>query len=396
VASGIQYSIPIARPYLTGKEGPRIAEVLASGWVSQGPTVKQFEDAICEVTGAPYGIATTSCTTALHLLMLLYGIGAGDEVLCPSYSFIASANGIRHSGAEAQFVDIDPNTLNIDPKAAEAVITSCYSKDLNNLQTGRRLKAIMLVHQVGIPADIDAFTVLAKQYGLEIIEDAACAIGSTYKGQPIGSSGYSCALSFHPRKVITSGEGGMILTHSNEIAERARVLRAHGASTSDFARHGSAVTSYESYDVVGYNYRMTDMQAALGLCQLESLDWLTSRRREIGARYNAAFGKLADLEVINPPDYVTKWNYQSYPLRLVEDNAERRNKIMERLQDNGIATRRGIPPIHKEPCYSGAASLLPHTESVSRRSFFLPIFAQLSDDEVTHIIDSVTKAVREK
>ncbi len=387
-----KYNIPIARPYFTGEETELIAEVMKTGWVCQGPMVARFEETVARYTGARYAVASSSCTTALHLAMLVNGIGAGDDVICPSYSFIATANGITYSGATPQFVDIDPATLNIDPAAAEAFIEANYTADLRNKKTGNKLKGILIVHQIGIPADIDTFKQLADRRGLILMEDSACGLGSKYKDKPIGASGNVSAFSFHPRKVISCGEGGMLLTSDLSMAEQARVLRAHGASTSDLARHKAGGLAQETYDVVGYNYRMTDLQAAIGIKQMELLDSLIARRVRIAGLYNEAFEELVELELIAPPAYVSLWNYQSYPIRLRKGGAEERNALIHALQEEGVSTRRGIPPIHKEPVYERGVTLS-HTESVSARSLFLPIYPQLTDDEVSHVIASVKKCV---
>ena len=395
ISGNKSYNIPIAKPYFTGAETERIAEVLSSGWVCQGPMVAKFEEAVSLYTGAKYAVATSSCTTALHLAMLVNDIGPGDDVICPSYSFIATANGISYSGAQPQFVDIDPKTLNIDPSLTEAFIEANYTPGLQNKKTGNKLRGILVVHQIGIPADIDAFEQIANRHGLVVMEDSACAIGSSYKGKPIGSSGHVGTLSFHPRKVISSGEGGMLLTKDQSIAEKARVLRAHGASISDFDRHKSGSAAlYESYRVLGFNYRMTDVHAAIGLTQLERLDSWIERRQLIASRFNQTFAELEALEIIEPPDYVSVWNYQSYPIRLKSVSASERDDLMCRLLSEGVATRRGIPPIHKEPVYERGLTL-PITESVSSRSLFLPIFPQLSDEEVEHIIGAVRRTVRQ-
>jgi len=386
------YNIPIAKPYFTGEETELVAEVIKTGWIVQGPMVARFEEQVAKYSGAKHAVATSSCTTGLHLAMLIHGIGAGDDVICPSYSMIATANGIRHANAEPQFVDIDPATLNIDPAATEAFIEANYTGDKRNKKTGNKLKAILIVHQIGIPADIDSFERIAGRHGLILIEDSACAIGSTYKKKPIGSSGHVGVFSFHPRKVISCGEGGMIVTKDEALAEMARVYRAHGMSISDLARHKASPTLVESYNVVGYNYRMTDLQAAIGIKQLEMLDSLIEKRLSVASRFNEAFSKLEEIEIIEAPDYVSRWNYQSYPVRLKKGGLAERNTLMEKLHAEGVATRRGIPPIHKEPVYENGLSL-PNTESVSERSLFLPIFPQLNEGEVEHIIRSVKKTV---
>ncbi len=387
-----QFNIPIARPTLTGDEMPLIEQALQSGWVSMGPLTQQFEKAVCNYTGAKYGVAVNSCTSAIHIAMLIHGIGAGDDVLCPSYSFIATANGIRHAGAEPRFVDIDPATLNMDVLKAEELIQTEYTPELKNKRTERILKGILLVHQIGIPADIDAFAALAKKYNLTLIEDNACGLGSTYKGQPLGSSGFTNALSFHPRKVITTGEGGMLLTNDEKLAQQAGVYRAHGMSISDFARHNASATTYESYEVVGYNYRLTDMQSAIGLKQMEHLEEFLARRAEIARIYNEAFSQLEELSIIQSPAYVTRWNYQSYPVRLLGVDQATRDAFMQKLQTLGITTRRGIPPIHKEPVYEQGLTL-PETEAVSRSSVMLPIFPLMTDDEAVYVAHSVKETV---
>lgn len=389
------YNIPIAKPYFTGQETELVAEVMKTGWVCQGPMVARFEEAVVAYTGAKYAVATSSCTTALHVAMLIAGIGAGDDVLCPSFSFVATANGVRHAGAEPQFIDIDPATLNMDPLAAERHIADHYTVDLRNKVTGNKLKAILIVHQIGIPADIDKFAEIAKKHGLILMEDSACGIGSTYKGKPIGASGFVGAFSFHPRKVISCGEGGMLVMSEEALAESAKIFRAHGASVSDFARHKAGVALTESYNVVGYNYRMTDLQSAIGVKQLEILDSLIARRVAIASRYNEAFGETGLLEIVKPPAYATLWNYQSYPIRLSSGGCEARNAFMQSMQDKGISTRRGIPPIHKEPVYDKGLTL-PATESVSERTLFLPVFPSLSDDEVDYVISAVKTTLQDK
>lgn len=385
-------SIPIAKPYFSGEETELVADVMKTGWVCQGPMVARFEESVCAYTGARYGVATSSCTTALHLAMLLHKIGHGDDVICPSYSFIATANGIRYSGAVPQFVDIDPATLNLDPEATEAFIESHYTDELVNKRTGNRLKGILVVHQIGIPADIDRFGEIARKNGLVLMEDSACAIGSRYKNKPIGASGYTGALSFHPRKVITCGEGGMLLLAEEPLAEMARVLRAHGASISDLARHKAGSPLYESYEVLGYNYRMTDLQAAIGIKQIEMLDMFIEKRRAVAARFDEAFRAIDELELIGPAPYPSLWNYQSYPIRLRTGGRHERDALMQTLQEEGVSTRRGIPPIHKEPVYDSGLTLR-NTESVSERSLFLPIFPQLTEAEVDHIIGAVKRSI---
>jgi perosamine synthetase len=368
--------IPFSRPDFDDAEARAVAEVLASGWVSQGPRVSRFEELFAERVGARYGVAVTSCTTALHLAMILAGVGPGDEVICPSYSFIATANAVLYAGATPVFAEIDPFTWNIDCDDAMRRVTS-------------RTKAIIPVHQVGLAFDVDAVEPLARR-GITVIEDAACAIGSTYRGRHVGGSGYAACWSFHPRKTISMGEGGILTTDDAELAERAKRLRSFGASISDHVRHGAKGVVYEEYRELGYNYRMTDLQAAIGIEQLVKLDRLLARRKAVAARYDEAFGCLRGVQLPARPPYA-EHAFQSYGIRLLPDCAANRNDLLRQLVSVGVSCRRGIPPIHLEPLYRDRAGVepLPITEEVASRSLFLPIFASLADADQSRVIDAV-------
>ena len=366
--------VPFARPHMGGGEAEALAEVVASGWVSQGPRVQAFERAFAERVGAPEAIATTSCTTALHLALYAAGVTAGDEVIVPSMSFIATANTVWQCGATPVFADIDPDTYNLDPAAAERAITE-------------RTKAIMPVHQLGLPADLDAFAQLADRYGLALVEDAACAIGAVYKGAPIGSHGSMACFSLHPRKVITTGEGGMITLHDVELAARIRQLRQHAMDVSDLARHSAKDVVVESYPERGFNVRMTDMQAALGLCQMEVLDHILERRRHLAERYNSLLSGIPGIETpFDPPHIQRTW--QSYCIRLGAPFAMDRTELMRRLLADGVATRRGVMAIHEERAYAGAATQpLPHTEAATADTLMLPLFPDLTEDQQDYVVD---------
>jgi dTDP-4-amino-4,6-dideoxygalactose transaminase len=366
-------TVPFARPYLTGEEGATVAEVIASGWVSQGPRVREFERAFADRVGAPEAVATTNCTSALHLALYASGVGPGDEVIVPSLSFIATANAVWQCGAQAVFADIDPRTYNLDPAAAERAITS-------------RTKVIMPVHQVGLPADMDRFLDLGERYGVAIVEDAACAIGASYKGRPIGSLGPLACFSLHPRKVITTGEGGMIAVQDGDFAERLRRLRAHAMDVSDLARHNATDVIIESYPERGFNVRMTDMQAALGLCQLEVLDDILARRRRLAERYTAALQRIPGLEPPYDPEYATR-AWQSYCVRVTPPAAIGRTELMRRLLADGIPTRRGVMAIHLEQAYAGAAGSLEHTEAAANDVLLLPLFPDMSDEQQDYVIE---------
>jgi dTDP-4-amino-4,6-dideoxygalactose transaminase len=365
--------IPFARPSFAGGEAAAIAEAIATGWVSQGPRVREFEAAFAERVGAADAVATTSCTTALMLALHVSGVGPGDEVIVPSLSFIATANSVWQCGARPVFADIHPSTYNLDAVAAERAITS-------------RTKAIMPVHQVGLPADMDAFFELAERHGLTLLEDAACAIGAHYKGRPIGSLGPLACFSLHPRKVITTGEGGMIAVQDPALAERLRRLRAHGMDMSDLARHAARDVVIERYPERGFNARMTDLQAALGLCQLEALDDILERRRRLAERYTAALELIPDLHPPYEPPYARR-TWQSYCVRVSPRAALGRTELMRRLLHDGIPTRRGVMAIHEEAAYPGPHLDLENSEVAAREVLMLPLFADLSTDQQDYVLE---------
>jgi perosamine synthetase len=367
--------VPFAKPTLRGDEGQAVADVIASGWVSQGPKVQAFEEAFAERVGAAAAVAVSNCTTALSLALYVAGVGPGDEVVVPSLSFIATANAVWTLGATPVFADIDPMTYNLDPAAAERAITPAT-------------KAIMPVHQVGLPADMDAFLALAERHDLQLVEDAACAIGARYKGRPIGSLGPSTCFSLHPRKVITTGEGGMITTQDVAAAERMRKLRQHAMDLSDLARHNAGGVVFEGYPERGFNYRMTDMQAALGLCQLDALDDILAARERLAARYDAAFAAVPYLETPYTPEYAER-TWQSYCLRVLPGAPVGRTELMEILLADGVPTRRGVMAIHHEGAYPDVVADLAQTDAAAADVLMLPLFGHLADDEQDHVIDRV-------
>jgi len=289
-------NIPITKPLLGLEEERAVSQVIQSGWLVQGPKVVEFERTVADYVGVQHAVAVSSCTTALHLALILCGIGLGDEVIVPSFTFIATANVVRHTGATPVFVDIDPCTYNLHPEGIEAAITP-------------RTKAIMPVHQIGLAADIDRINVVARQHDLVVIEDAAPAIGAMYKGKRVGDLGNPTCFSFHPRKVITSGEGGMILTNDENLAERARLLRAHGMSLSDLARHQAKNVVIEEYHDIGYNYRMSDLHAAVGIEQMKKLNFILTRRKAIAEQYDAAlsdYNEVLQRQPGNAPLFVER------------------------------------------------------------------------------------------
>lgn len=357
--------IPIAKPWLGPEEAEAVASVLASGWIMQGPRVADFEAAVAAFCGARHAVAVSSGTAALHLALLAAGVGPGDEVVVPSLSFVATANAVMHSGAAPVFAEIDEETFNLDPDAAEAAITP-------------RTRAIMPVHQIGLPADMDRFRAIGERRGVAIVEDAACALGSTYAGRPIGGRSPLACLSFHPRKVITTGEGGMVLTDDAGLAERVRRLRGHDAP---------------AFESVAWNFRMTDVHAAIGLAQMRRLPEILSRRRAIGARYSHA---LAAHPRLLPPTAPPgrEANFQSYAVRL-GPGAPGRDTLVERLRARGVAAQPGVAAIHATPAYRARfpGLRLPRTESARDSSLLLPIYPTMTDAEQDFAIRELLAAV---
>jgi perosamine synthetase len=379
-AGGNRTVIPIALPVLAGDEAEAASAAVLSGWVSQGPQVAAFERDFAALVRAPYACAVSNCTTALHLALAALDIGPGDEVITASHSFIATANCIRYCGATPVFADIDPDTYNIDPdKVAEAIT--------------QNTRAIIAVHQMGMPCDLSALAALADRHGIVLIEDAACAAGSQIRvngdweriGKPRGR--IAC-FSFHPRKVITTGEGGMLTTSDAELDRKFRLLRQHGMSVPDTIRHGSPQVIFEDYLMVGFNYRMTDIQAAVGRKQLERLSELVSKRRSIAARYVGLLGNIEGLRLPGEPGWARS-NWQSYCVRL-PDYVDQRT-VMQKLLDQGIATRRGIMCSHRERPYADAKPRhdLRQSELAQDHAILLPIYAQMSESDQTRVADAL-------
>ena len=364
--------IAFAKPYMGSEEEAAAAAVVRSGWIVGGPRLAEFEQRFAALCGAQYAIGVSSWTTGAFLVLHAWGIGPGDEVIVPSLTFIASVNVVAHAGATPVFADIDARTWNIDPHQVEQLITP-------------RTKAIMPVDQIGLPSDIDAINAIAHRHGLRVLQDAACSFGSGNHGRPIGALADTTVFSLHARKVVTTGEGGMIVTDDSDFAERLRRLRHQGMSLSDHTRHGARPTLFETYPEIGYNFRITDIQAAIGIVQLDRLPEILERRRQIARRYN---DYLRNHPVLVPP-YVPEGlehNWQSYMVALRPGTRLGRNQVMDWLHDKGIPTRRGVMASHLEPPYRGTCVALPHTEVAANSTLQLPMHPGLTEDQQDYIL----------
>ncbi|MCF7549009.1 DegT/DnrJ/EryC1/StrS aminotransferase family protein [Pseudonocardia sp. WMMC193] len=364
------------KPLLGEEEAQAVAAAVTSGWVAQGPRVAEFEKAFAAHVGAAHAIATSNCTTALHLSLYVLGVGPGDEVVCPSFSFIATANAIRYCGATPVFADVSPETGNLTPASVAAVLTD-------------RTKAVLVVHQGGQPADVPALREVCRD--IPLVEDAACAAGATLHGAPVGAGALLAAWSFHPRKLLTTGEGGMVTTDDAEWAARIRRLREHGMTVSAADRHAAGSTVVlEGYAETAFNYRMTDMQAAMGLVQLGRLPRIVAQRRAIAARYRELLEPLG-LRAVTDPAHGTG-NYQSFWVELPEGADQL--AVLESLAGAGVSARRGIMAAHLEPAYAGHPhGPLPVTEHLTRNTIILPVHHEVGEAEQKLVVDALASAL---
>jgi perosamine synthetase len=371
--------VPLTRPWLDEREAEATRRVLASGWITQGPEIEAFEHEFAAAVGARHACAVSCGTAALHLALLAAGVGPGDEVVTVSHSFIATADAIRNCGARPVFVDIDPATYNMDPGRIEAALSA-------------RTRAILCVHQMGMPCDLIAIVAIARSHEVWLIEDAACAAGSEvlWNGcwERIGSPHSDAAcFSFHPRKVLTTGDGGMLTTSHTKWDRKFRQLRQHGMNVPARDRHGSPEVIFESYDVPGFNYRMTDLQAAVGREQLRKLDRMVERRRHWAARYCELLAGL--VETPWEPEWA-RTNWQSYCVRL--DGRKPQRAVMQALLDRGIASRRGIMCAHREPAYPAGtwrSTGLRNSECAQDHGILLPLFPGMTESDQDAVIEAL-------
>jgi perosamine synthetase len=375
----VSATIPVMIPKLGEEEAQAAADAVRSGWVAQGPRVAEFERSFSALVGAEHGVAVSSCTTALHLALIALGIGPGDEVIVPSLSFIATANAVRYVGATPIFADVDIETGNVTVATLDEVRTA-------------RTAAIIAVHQGGLPFDVRALRQAATGWGVPLVEDAACAAGSTAYGAPVGAGSLLSAWSFHPRKVITTGEGGMITLDDADRAARLRRLREHGMNVSAADRHKSAQPILEAYLETGWNFRMTDIQAAVGLVQLGRLTGLVAQRRQLAARYQELLAGIDGLWAVRDPAYGES-NFQSFWVLLSPEYGVTRDQVLTELAAAGVSARRGIMASHLEPAYQDVVppAGLPNTERLTRDSLILPLHHALTEDDQDHIVGVLRK-----
>lgn len=372
--------IAFAKPFLDVAEQEAVADVVRSGWIVGGTRLAELEQRFAAVCGARHAIGVSSWTTGAFLVLHAWGIGPGDEVIVPSLTFIATVNVIQHVGATPVFADVDARTFNVDPADMARKITP-------------RTRVLMPVDQLGLPCDIDAIAALAAEHGLRLLDDAACAFASQNQGRPVGSLADASVFSLHARKIVTTGEGGMIVTNDDTFAERLRRLRHQGMSLSDYARHGMSPTTFETYPEIGYNYRITDLQAAIALPQMDRLQEILDRRRTIAQRYTEALENHPLFIPPHVPDGLEP-NWQTYQVTLRPTVAHRRNEIMQSLFDNGIPTRRGVMASHLEAPYLAVSAQLPITEAVAAATLQLPMHPALTSAQQGRVIAELNRLPR--
>lgn len=371
--------IPYALPLIEDDEIKEVIDTLHSNWLSKGPKTVEFEKRFTDYVGAEHGIGLNSCTAGLHISQLAAGIGQGDEVITTPYTFVASANTIIHTGATPVFADIDPVTMNIDPKKIEEKITS-------------KTKAIIPVHFAGYPCDMDPIMEIAKKHNLIVIEDAAHAVYTKYKGRMIGSIGDFTCFSFYATKNLVTGEGGLVTTHSEEWNDKMRIMSLHGMSKNAWNRYTDKGSWYYEVEYPGFKYNMTDMQAALGLVQLGKLEKMQKRREEIAQKYNEAFSKVEGV-IIPHTDEENVHAWHLYVIRLKENAFTiDRGQFIEELKEKGVGTSVHFIPVPMQPYYKGLGYKIedyPNALAAFNGAISLPLYPKMTDEQVDHVIDAV-------
>ena len=399
--------VPIIKPYFGEEEAQAAAEALASGWVAQGPRVAEFEKLVAAHEGCAFGVATTNCTTALHLLMVAMGFGPGQDVIVPSFTFVATGNAVEYTGANAILADVDPRTFNIDVSKLDDFVAQRYEEKDGawfSRRSGNRLSGIVPVNEFGLCADIPAVNAFAARYGLKVIEDSACALGAKIGETHQGGFGNPSAVSFHPRKSISTGEGGMALINDPKLAEHVRQLRSHAASISEVQRDAGKGYLLPEFNELGFNYRMTDIQGAIGCAQMKKLDYITERRTELAHRYDRLLPQA--VPCVRTPfvpegythiyqTYCTMLLPEAVGCRTVDEAHAFRNEWMDRLEQNGIATRQGTHALHTLGYYVKKYGYrhedLPGAYACDRLSLAIPLYVTMTEEEQDYVIEKMAE-----
>lgn len=377
----MSYNIPLFKLNFDEKEANAAAETIKSGWISTGPKCEELEQMFVKMFNVNYAVSISNCTDALHLCCLVCGIGPGDEVLCPSLTFAASANCIRYVGATPVFCDIvGPEHINIDPADIKRKITP-------------KTKAIVVVHMGGFPAKMDEIMDIAQKHNLKVIEDACHGPLSEYKGKKLGTIGDCAAFSFFSNKNISTGEGGMFITNNKEMAEKARLLRSHGMTTMSYQRASGHATSYDIVEL-GYNFRLDDIRASIAIEQLKKLPADLQERIRVRKRYVEGLSQIEGIVVPFADNTEFVSNY-IMPIVLLNSTKERRDKMREAIHAAGIQTSVHYPAIHKFSIYKNSATHLPQTEYVTDNEITLPMYAALTNEQIDFITETISNALKE-